>query len=106
MNPEKMKKGKYTDAQQIKIAKVMGEFKDGTLRSSSGEIVTERDQAIAIAMSEAGVSMKKSVTGVGVTFLLKKAKVKEHACCSKPSKLKKSIPGLALVPLLKNLGSE
>ena len=35
-----------------KIRKVMGEFKKGTLRSSSGQKVTNRKQAIAIAISE------------------------------------------------------
>ncbi len=36
-----------------KVRKVMHEFKAGTLRSSSGQKVTKRDQAVAIAMSEA-----------------------------------------------------
>jgi hypothetical protein len=36
-----------------KIHKVMHEFKEGTLRSSSGKKVTSRKQALAIAMSEA-----------------------------------------------------
>ena len=40
-----------------KISKVMGEFKDKKLKSSSGQKVKSRDQAIAIAMSEAGRSM-------------------------------------------------
>jgi hypothetical protein len=39
--------------QDEKIAKVMREFENGTLRSSSGELVTSREQALAIAMSEA-----------------------------------------------------
>ena len=43
---------------QKKIAKVMREFKAGTLKSSGGEAVKNRRQAIAIAMSEAGMSMK------------------------------------------------
>lgn len=43
---------------QKKVHKVMHEFKEGTLKSS-GEKVTERDQAVAIAMSEAGLSRKK-----------------------------------------------
>ena len=42
-----------------KIGKVMGEYKEGKLKSSSGQKVKSRDQAIAIAMSEAGRSMPK-----------------------------------------------
>lgn len=38
---------------EAKIGKVMKEFKEGTLKSSSGEPVTDRKQAIAIAISEA-----------------------------------------------------
>lgn len=40
-------------AKEEKIRKVMKEFKEGTLKSSSGELVTDRKQAIAIAISEA-----------------------------------------------------
>ena len=43
-------------ARQKKIRKVMGEFEAGTLKSSSGEIVKDPRQAMAIAMSEAGAS--------------------------------------------------
>lgn len=42
-----------------KIKKVMGEYKRGTLKSSSGSKVKSRKQAVAIAMSEAGMSRKK-----------------------------------------------
>lgn len=45
--------GKYSERAQDKIAEVMQEFKKGTLKSSSGEKVSKRDQAIAIAISEA-----------------------------------------------------
>lgn len=38
---------------EAKISKVMGEFKEGKLKSSSGDKVTKRKQAIAIALSEA-----------------------------------------------------
>lgn len=41
-----------------KVAKVMGEFKRGKLKSSSGKKVTSRKQALAIAMSESGMSKK------------------------------------------------
>ncbi len=41
-----------------KVEKVMGEFKRGSLKSSSGQKVTKRSQAIAIGLSEAGKSRK------------------------------------------------
>lgn len=44
---------------QRKVGKVLGEFKRGTLRSSSGRKVTSEKQAIAIGFSEAGASRKK-----------------------------------------------
>jgi hypothetical protein len=37
----------------------MGEYKRGKLKSSSGKPVKSRKQAVAIAMSEAGMSRKK-----------------------------------------------
>lgn len=49
---------------KAKIPVVINEFKEGTLHSSSGELVTDKDQAMAIAMSEAGMS-KKSRHGSG-----------------------------------------
>lgn len=45
--------------QRRKVGKVMGEFKRGGLKSSSGQKVTARAQAQAIALSEAGLSKKK-----------------------------------------------
>lgn len=42
-----------------KIGKVMSEYKSGKLKSSSGQKVKSRDQAVAIAMSEAGMSLPK-----------------------------------------------
>jgi len=42
-----------------KVQKVMGEFKRGTLKSSSGDKVTSRKQATAIALSEARRGKKK-----------------------------------------------
>jgi len=41
-----------------KIGKVMGDYKSGKLKSSSGKKVSNPKQAIAIAMSEAGKSMR------------------------------------------------
>jgi len=43
---------------QGKIAKVMREFKGGKLKSSSGEAVKSPKQALAIALSEAGMTRK------------------------------------------------
>jgi len=48
--------GKTSDFAQKKMEKVMREFKEGTLYSSSGQKVTDRKQAIAIGLSEAGLS--------------------------------------------------
>ena len=47
---------------KTKVGKVMHEFKTGKLHSGSkhGPEVTSRKQAIAIGMSEAGLSKKKS----------------------------------------------
>jgi hypothetical protein len=47
-----------------KVETVMHEFKRGTLHSGSGEIVTNRKQAVAIAMSEAGKSKPKKVAAL------------------------------------------
>jgi len=47
------------DADAKKIGKVMGEYKDKKLKSSSGQKVKSRDQAIAIALSEANRMKKK-----------------------------------------------
>jgi hypothetical protein len=44
---------------QKKIGKVMGEYKEGTLHSGKGgKVVKNPRQAIAIALSSAGKSMK------------------------------------------------
>jgi hypothetical protein len=49
------KDGKMKD----KVSKVMREYKAGKLKSSSGDKVTNQKQAVAIAMSEAGMSKGK-----------------------------------------------
>lgn len=53
---------KETKKQKDKIEKVMHKFKDGTLESGKegvGGKVKDHKQAIAIALSEAGVNKKK-----------------------------------------------
>lgn len=50
--------------QQKKVGKVMREYKEGTLHSGKkGPVVKSRKQAIAIALSEAGVPPKKMAKG-------------------------------------------
>ena len=50
---------KQTKAEK-KVGKVMREYKEGTLHSGKGgTVVKNRKQAIAIAMSEAGMAQKK-----------------------------------------------
>jgi len=52
-------KKKKTKAQK-KVSKVMREYKSGTLHSGrKGPVVRSREQAIAIALSEAGKSLRK-----------------------------------------------
>lgn len=53
------KKPRTKEGKRRKVAKVLGEHKRGTLKSSSGEKVTKRSQAVAIALSESGQSRKK-----------------------------------------------
>lgn len=47
------------DKMQSKVHKVMKEYSAGKLKSSSGEKVKSREQAVAIAMNEARQSVKK-----------------------------------------------
>ena len=52
--------GGATPAQKRKVGKVMHEFKEGTLHSGkSGKVVKNPKQAVAIALSEAGLSKRK-----------------------------------------------
>ena len=44
---------KYSKKTQEKVEKVMHEFKEGKLKSSTGRKVKSRKQAIAIGLSEA-----------------------------------------------------
>ena len=51
-----------TETQKRKVGIVMHEFKEGDLKSSSGDKVKSRKQAVAIAMSEAGMSKSTKKT--------------------------------------------
>ena len=54
------KLAKTTDRKQNKVSKVMREFKKGKLNiGKSNKKVKNRKQAVAIALSEAGVKKKK-----------------------------------------------
>ena len=53
------------DAAQKKVGKVMGEYKSGTLHSGKGgPVVKSREQAVAIAMSEAERVRKRRKGGL------------------------------------------
>jgi len=54
----KERRMEYGPKGEKKVKKVMGEYKRGTLKSSSGAKVKSRKQAVAIAMSEAGRAKK------------------------------------------------
>jgi hypothetical protein len=62
-------KGRSKKSKEDKFEYVMGEFKAGKLRSGSGEIVTDRKQALAIAASEAGVGYNKALSPSDLVFL-------------------------------------
>ena len=56
---EAKKKAPTSTKAKAKIDRVMGEFKRGTLKDSAGNKVTDRDQAVAIALSSARRGEKK-----------------------------------------------
>jgi len=58
---KKSTKKKETKKQSDKVGKVYDEFKAGKLKSGSkkGPVVTDKKQALAIALSEAGIAKKK-----------------------------------------------
>jgi hypothetical protein len=63
------KKGKTK--KDRKFDKVMDEFDRGVLHSSTGQLVTKRSQAIAIAASEAGISYNKAMMPSEIQMFLK-----------------------------------
>ena len=63
-----MKKPTTKAGKMEKVGKVMREYKEGTLHSGKkGPVVQSRKQAVAIALSQAGMSKKpmKKVAGRG-----------------------------------------
>jgi len=56
---------------ETKAKKVMGEYKAGKLKSSSGDKVTDRKQAVAIALSEQERSRKARKGGLMADAYLK-----------------------------------
>jgi len=69
---------KYSKKAQDKVEKTMHERKAGTLRSSSGQKVTSRKQAIAIGLSEAREA--------GAKVPAKKSASKKSAAKKSPAK--------------------
>lgn len=53
-----LKKSAPKKAKKARMTGEMDKFKSGTLKSSSGQKVTDRKQAIAIGLSESGQSNK------------------------------------------------
>jgi hypothetical protein len=95
---------KQDEKRDEKIARVMKEFKEGKLKNSSGEVITDRKQAIAIAMSEAGISKEKSMDVASEKPLMpesldKKPKVLEPEL--KKAILKGIMPNNILMKILK-----
>lgn len=64
--------------QRSKIGKVMDEWKHGTLKDSRGNIVDGYDQALAIALSKAGVSKNESVEKKPTLVSLAKSYIKAN----------------------------
>lgn len=86
---------KYSKKAQDKIGEVMGEFKKGKLKSSSGEKVTDRDQAVAIGISEARdagykVPKQNDSSSSGSKSSSKKSSSKKSSSGKSTSKSKKS----------------
>ncbi len=82
---------KYSKKAQDKVEKTMHERKKGTLKSSSGQKVTSRKQAIAIGLSEAreaGAKVPARPSAGSATKATKKSAAKKSA--TKKAAVKKS----------------
>jgi hypothetical protein len=55
-----LSKSEQTEAQKAKVKKVVEEFNKGILKSSAGELITDRSEALRFALSEAGIEIEKS----------------------------------------------
>ena len=75
--------GSIPFSKKLKVGKVMHEFKHGTLKSH-GKVVTDRKQAIAIALSSAGLSNKYEDGGMIENFRLPEADEYPVANCGIP----------------------
>jgi hypothetical protein len=58
-SPKQLEQKMSSAAQKRKVGKVMREYKEGSLKSGSGRKVKNREQAVAIAMSESGQSKRR-----------------------------------------------
>ena len=92
---------KYSKAAQEKISEVMHEFGEGKLKSSSGEKVTDRKQAIAIGISEAEdkglkVPSKKSASKKAAPKTATKKAAPKKAAAKKATPAKASTKKAAL----------
>ena len=67
---------RFAKGGQAKVGKVMSEFKAGKLKSSSGQKVTNPKQAIAIGLSEAGLSKKAKGGAMKESKMMVKKEVK------------------------------
>jgi hypothetical protein len=107
---DQMGQMRFAKGGQAKVGKVMSEFKSGKLKSSSGQKVTNPKQAIAIGLSEAGLSKKakggemkesKAMVKKEVSFMKKKGAPKsmikheaaEMGAMKKGGKVKKMANG-------------
>jgi len=70
---------KLSKKQEKKVEKVMGEFKRGDLKSGSGAKVKDRDQAVAIALSEANAT-KKMAAGGKIDGCAQRGRTKGRMC--------------------------